>query len=106
MEKAKTLAATPVPRGANLELAKAEKRLIKQLIRWPELVAEVAQNYQVHRIPFFAIEVATIFHEFYTQCQVIQGKQYNGRRMQLVNTTRIVLYNILSSMGINAPAKM
>ncbi|MCH7492160.1 arginine--tRNA ligase [Patescibacteria group bacterium] len=106
MEKAKTLAATPVPRGANLELAKAEKRLIKQLIRWPELVAEVAQNYQVHRIPFFAIEVATIFHEFYTQCQVIQGKQYNGRRMQLVNTTRIVLQNILSSMGINAPAKM
>lgn len=89
-----------------LELEKPEISLIKELMRWPELVEEVSQNYQVHKLPFYAIALATKFHDFYTQCRVIDNNAINEGRMNLVKATQIVLENVLASMGVNAPEKM
>jgi len=87
-------------------LDKSERALIVSLCRWPELVLEVAKSYQVHRLPQYAIDLATQFHNFYTRCRVINGQLVNERRLQLVLATQIVLQNVLSAMGVNAPEKM
>ncbi|MFH1207094.1 MAG: arginine--tRNA ligase [Patescibacteria group bacterium] len=83
-----------------------EARLIKQLIKWPELVEDIARSYQVHKLTSYATSVATEFHNFYTQCRVINGKQVNDQRVMLVRATQQVLQNVLATMGVSAPERM
>lgn len=87
-------------------LEPAEKRLVKQLIKWPELVADVATTHQVHRLTAYATSVATEFHNFYTQCRVISGPDVNMFRVEVITAAQIVLQNVLATMGITAPEKM
>jgi arginyl-tRNA synthetase len=91
---------------ARAMIDQSERALIIALLRWPELVIDVAGSYQVHRLPQYAIDLATEFHNFYTRCRVINGKLVNQRRLQLVKATQVVLKNVLATMGVNAPEKM
>ncbi|MFA6553078.1 MAG: arginine--tRNA ligase [Patescibacteria group bacterium] len=93
-------------RNAAKVLEPAEIGLIKQLIKWPELVADIARSYQVHKLTSYATTVATEFHTFYTQCRVINGKEVNYDRVMLVRATRQVLQNVFAAMGVSAPEKM
>ena len=81
--------------------------MIKQLNRLPEVVEDTAKDYQVQRIPQYAIDLATVFHQFYRDCQVIsKNKDLTQARLSLVLATKIVLKNTLDLMGISAPEKM
>jgi len=92
-----------------LELLKepAEMDLIKQLIRLPEIVEDAAKDYQVQRLPQFALELVRNFHKFYEQCRVISDDQsLTQARLALIEAARIALKNTLDLMGISAPEKM
>lgn len=85
----------------------AELTLIKQLIRLPEIISDISQNFQVHRLPQYAIETATLFHKFYEQCRVISGnREQTLARLALVRATRIILQNTLKLIGVSAPERM
>lgn len=85
----------------------AELNLIKQLLRLPEIIEDTAGDYQVQRLPQYAVDVATAFHQFYRDCQVLSGNVHLAQaRLALVSATKIVLKNTLSLMGISAPEKM
>ncbi len=85
----------------------SELTLIKQLLRFPEIVEDCAKDYQLQRIPQYALELATAFHQFYTNCKVLtENKNLTQARLTLVLATKIVLKNILDLMGISAPEKM
>lgn len=85
----------------------SELELIKELIRLPEIVEDTAKDYQVQRIPQYAIDLATTFHRFYKDCWVIsEDKQLTKARLSLITATKIVLKNTLDLMGISAPEKM
>jgi len=85
----------------------SELGLIKELIKLPEIVEDTAKDYQVQRLPHYAIDVATAFHRFYTDCKVLGDyKDMEKARLSLVIATKIVLENILDLMGISKPKKM
>lgn len=85
----------------------SELSLIKQLIRFPEIIEDTAKDYQVQRVPQYAMDSATAFHQFYRDCQVInEDKKLEQARLSLVMATKIVLKNVLDLMGISAPKKM
>lgn len=86
----------------------AELALIKQLVRLPEIVEDTVNDYQVQRLPQFALELVRSFHKFYEECRVIDEKNPDLTlgRLALVEATRIVLKNTLDLMGISAPEKM
>ena len=93
----------------NLELLNhpSELGLIKQLIRLSEVIEDTAKDYQVQRIPQYAMDLATIFHQFYRDCRVIsEDKNLTQARLSLVLATKTVLKNTLDLMGISAPEKM
>ncbi len=95
--------------GQNLKLLKepAELELIKQLIKFPDLVGEISQDYQVQKLPFYAIGLADRFHNFYEKCRVIsKDNQKQQARLALISACQIVLKNCLALMGISAPEKM
>ncbi len=93
----------------NLKLLghQSELKLIKQLIRLPEIVEDTAKDYQVQRLPRYAIELANAFHRFYTDCRVIsEDISLSQARLSLVMATKIILKNVLDLMGILAPEHM
>jgi len=93
-----------------------ELELIRQLIRFPEIVEDTAKDYQIQRIPQYALDLATVFHQFYRDCRVLRspegakedrvGEKLSNARLALVLATKTVLKNTLNLMGISAPEKM
>jgi len=97
------------PQTSKLELLthNNELELIKKLIQLPEIIEDTAYDYQVQRLTQYAVELATIFHQFYHNCRVIsEDKKLSQSRLALVSATKIVFKNTLDLMGISAPEKM
>jgi arginyl-tRNA synthetase len=58
-------------------------------------------------LPYYAQDLATVFHSFYKQCRVVsQNEELTKARLKLVRATQIVLAKVLSLMGMTAPEKM
>ncbi len=94
---------------ADLELLATpeEFNLTKKILQFPDLVEDLAQNFAVHQLTFFAIELAELFHKFYEAHQVIsEEKEITQARLHLVKATQITLANTLKLLGVNAPEKM
>ena len=97
------------PKSGSLELLKeeAELSLIKQMIKFPEIIGDTAKDYQLQRLPSYAVELSESFHKFYENCKVISDdKNLTDARLSLLLATKIVLENILRLMGISAPKEM
>lgn len=85
----------------------SELKLIKQLVRFPEIIEDISKDYQVQRLPQYALALASVFHQFYQDCKVISdNKNLSQVRLALIQATKIVLKNCLDLMGISAPQKM
>ncbi len=105
LKKAKMLAA----KEADLRLlnTEADVKLIRTLAQFPEVVADTAGDYQVHRLTRYALDVAHDFHNFYEKERVIgEPKDIAAARYQLVKAATIVLNNLFSVLGITKPKKM
>ncbi len=85
----------------------SEVSLMRQLVKFPEIIGDVAVDYQVQRLPQYTIDLVITFHKFYEDCRVItDDKKLTQARLALVQATRIVLKNSLDLMGISAPERM
>ncbi len=94
---------------ADLSLLKevAEIDLIRELNILPELVLDVAQSYEVHKLTTYAKSLADKFHKFYEKCKVIgEDEELQKARLTLLLASKIVLKNTLDILGIEAPEKM
>ncbi len=90
-----------------LRMTKPELDLIKELIKFPEIIEDAAKDYQIQRLPYYALELANSFHRFYENCKVLdENKEIAQARINLIKATKIVLKNTLELMGISAPEKM
>lgn len=85
-----------------------ELSLVRELGKFPFLVEEISQSYEVHKLPAYAIRLADKFHSFYSTCKVLDEKnsELTRARLNLVNAARIVLSETLDLMGIEAPERM
>lgn len=96
--------------GGNLGLLtdSHETVLIKHLLAFPDLVAELAGNLQVHQLTEYAINLADYFHKFYENCPVLQAESADlkSARLVLVKAAKIALTNTLSLLGVSAPERM
>ena len=87
---------------------KKELNLIRELNKFSDLISEIAQSYDVHKLPHYAVRLADKFHDFYESCRVIDAEnpELTRARLMLINAVRIVLAETLRLMGVNAPEKM
>jgi len=85
----------------------SELKLIKQLIKFPEIIEDTAKDYQIQRLSQYAYETSACFHQFYKNCRVLtEDKELSNARLSLILATKIVLKNTLDTMGISTPEKM
>ena len=87
---------------------RTEKALIKHLLIFPDLIAELVENLQVHQLTEYAIGLADYFHKFYENCPVLQAENENLKeaRLALVKASKITLANTLNLLGVSAPERM
>ncbi len=95
----------------NLDFSKlqhsSELGLIKELICYPEIIEKTSQDYQIQRIPQYAVDLAKAFSQFYRDCHVlIEDKELQKARIALVIGSRIVLRDCLKIMEVSAPEQM
>jgi arginyl-tRNA synthetase len=88
----------------------AELDLIRQMLRFPDVVEKAATSLSPHYLPYYALELAGIFHPFYKQCRVVsslpEDMPLNKARLKLVAAAKIVLARALSLSGVSAPDSM
>jgi len=84
-----------------------ELTLIRRLILLPEIVERVAVTLEPHHLPYYAQDLATVFHSFYKQCRVVsKDEALTKARLKLIQATQIALAKVLRLMGMAAPEKM
>lgn len=84
-----------------------EKKLVRELAKYPDILAEILSSFQIQLLPHYAYKIAGLFHEFYTNCVVLsENKELTLARLALCRTTKIVIKNALAICDIEAPEKM
>jgi len=63
---------------------------------------------RAQHLPYYAQELANVFHSFYKQCRVVSREDaaLTAARLKLVAAARTVLARTLHLMSMNAPEKM
>jgi arginyl-tRNA synthetase len=84
-----------------------ELGLIRKMLQLPELVETATQNLAPHHLPFYAQDLAGVFHAFYRDCRVVSDDvELTKARLKLVAACQTVLANTLRLIGVSAPERM
>lgn len=85
----------------------ADLALIATLARFPEVVADAAGDYAVHRLTKYTSELARAFHNFYEKEHVVgEAPALAAARLALVKGSIVVFENLFRILGISAPERM
>jgi len=87
----------------NLNLLKepAEMALIKETLKFPDLIKEIAQNYEVHHLTTYGINLAKELHHFYKIHRVLtDDEKLSQARLDLIVGAKVVLECLFDILGI------
>jgi arginyl-tRNA synthetase len=95
-------------RDGGVALHPSERATIKQLLDFPDEVAEAAARRAPHRITAYALGLAQAFTAFYRDCRVVgaQPASVESQRIALCLAVQRVLARCLHLLGISAPQEM
>ena len=84
-----------------------EYEIIKHLADFPDMLAEAAEILEPHRITFYLMGLAELFHAYYHDNRVlIEDARVKKARLYLVEAVRQVVANGLKILGVSAPNRM
>jgi arginyl-tRNA synthetase len=89
-------------------LAEAEElKLLKMLSTFPAAVESSALELAPHKIIFYLMELAGLWHSYYNKHKVVgEDTALSAARLALVEALKVALYNGLTMIGLSAPEKM
>lgn len=94
---------------ADLEVLKSEeeRELIRKLALCPQEIINAAKNYDPARMTHYCVDLATLFHKFYTNCRV-QGEDevLMQARISLCMAVKATLCNMMQLLKITVPESM
>jgi len=85
----------------------AERRLLREIARFPSVIERAARELEPHRVATFCREFTDAFNNFYRACPVLDADgDTRVARVALVAAARDTLSNALGVLGISAPERM
>ncbi|MGC2635198.1 MAG: arginine--tRNA ligase [Candidatus Cybelea sp.] len=96
-------------RSASLEplVHPSELSLVRRLAEFPSVVRGVVERLAPHRLARYARDVASDFHQFYTECKILTDERdVRLARLALCLASKNVLARALSLAGVSAPDSM
>jgi arginyl-tRNA synthetase len=96
------------PDGERDALHPSERAAIKQLLDFPNEIAEAAARRAPHRVAAYALTLAQTFTAFYRDCKVVgvQPQSVESTRIGLCVAVQGVLARCLDLLGVSAPQEM
>ncbi len=86
---------------------KEELEILKELIKFPEIVKEAGEKFQINLLANYLYNLASLINTFYEKFPVLKAKKdVRLARLALIKAATIVLKNGLNLLGIEAPEKM
>jgi arginyl-tRNA synthetase len=87
--------------------ATEEIQLIKALARYPEVIQIAAESLAPHRITYYLMQLAALFHNYYNKHRVLsEDPVLSIGRLCLVTAIQRVIRNGLTLLGVSAPERM
>lgn len=84
-----------------------ELALSRRLAEFPRVVAGVVAQIAPHRLARYARDVASDFHQFYTECKILADERdLRLARLALCIAAKTVLARVLTLIGVSAPDSM
>lgn len=84
-----------------------ELKLMKHIADFPDMLIEAAETLEPHRVTFYLLELAELFHAYYHDNRVlIEDDKLKKARLYLSEAVRQVVANGLGILGVSAPDRM
>ena len=85
-----------------------EARLMRAIVRLPEVVEDAVLAEETQGITAYATELATEFHAFYRDARVVDAEapERSAIRLAVARAAQVTLANTLGLLGISAPESM
>ena len=107
--EADELAAQAIPENVDLSplTHESELALMRKMDDFADLVALAARDRAPYRLTHYAQELASLFHQFYTNCRIVDAEPaVRDARLALADAARLVLALTLGLLGVSAPERM
>jgi len=87
-----------------------EFKLARQILKFSDCLLSVLESLMLHKITDYVYKLATIFHDFYSTCYVVQTADgtttIHHHRLVLCEVTADVMLQCFAILGIQAVEKM
>ena len=104
------VAAEAIPADVDLSVLTApeELALMRKMSEFGDLIALAARDRAPFRLTHYAQDLASLFHQFYTNCKILKADDEGLKkaRLALCDAVRVVLEQTLGILGISAPQRM
>ena len=85
----------------------SEIKLIKELIKFPDVISNSCKNQITHQLTEYLRDLASAYHKFYHDCKILgDDADLTNSRLHLASVTKTCIKNGLDILGISAPDKM
>lgn len=85
-----------------------EAFLIKKIVFLEQLLMDISVNHQTHLLTYYVLELAQLFHRYYSHVRVIdiENKEKSRARLLMIGLLRNTIALVLDILGISHPEKM
>lgn len=84
-----------------------EKDLALKIGELEKVLIDAGVRREPYRVASYALELATLFHQFYSSCRVLNEEDnVKKNRLKLIMATKHTLENVLGILGVSAPERM
>ena len=93
----------------NLKLLteKHEADILNKLAKYSDIVEKAALNGEPHTLAHYLRDLANLFHTYYNAHQfIVEDDNLRNARLNLICSTKQVIHNGLSLLGVSAPQSM
>ena len=90
---------------SNLNYQTTEYTLINLMNKFPEFVVQIAENYKVHLLTQYLIDLSREYNSFYSNCKIIDTERENELLCLSLACGNILKIG-LKLLGISAPERM
>jgi arginyl-tRNA synthetase len=85
-----------------------EAFLLKKIVFLEQLLMDIAVNHQTHLLTYYVVELAQLFHRYYSHVRVIdqENKEKSRGRLLMIGLLRNTIGLVLDILGVSHPEKM
>jgi len=89
-------------------LGPEEAFLLKKIVFLEQLLMDISINHQTHLLTYYVVELAQLFHRYYSHVRVIdpENKEKSRGRLLMIGLLRNTIAIVLDILGVSHPEKM